>query len=47
MANPRVWELYRHRADAETQIREIKESCGLDGFFREEAVFTIYIIAFN
>ena len=31
-----IWELYRHRAEAETQIRELKESDGLDGFCCEE-----------
>ena len=27
-----VWDLYRHRAEAENQIKELKEDFGLDGF---------------
>jgi hypothetical protein len=47
-----VWELYRHRAEAETQIRELKESYGLDGFCCEsfgamEAAFRWVCVAYN
>jgi len=35
-----VWKTYRHRAEAETQIRELKESYGLDGFCCEEFAAT-------
>ena len=47
-----IWELYRHRAEAETQIRELKESYGLDGFCCEdfgatEAAFRWVCVAYN
>lgn len=47
-----IWELYRHRAEAETQIRELKESYGLDGFCCEafgatEAAFRLVGVAYN
>lgn len=47
-----IWELYRHRAEAETQIRELKESYGLDGFCCEdfgatEAAFRWVCTAYN
>ncbi|MDP4280876.1 MAG: IS1380 family transposase [Bacteroidota bacterium] len=45
-----IWDLYRHRA--ETQIRELKESYGLEGFCREnfgatEAAFRWVCVAYN
>jgi len=51
-ADPLIWELYRHRAEAETQIRELKESYGLDGFCCEdfgatEAAFRWGCLAYN
>jgi len=47
-----VWELYRHRAESETQIRELKENYALDGFCMEEfgateAAFRWVCIAYN
>lgn len=47
-----VWKTYRHRAEAETQIRELKESYGLDGFCCEdfgatEAAFRWVCTAYN
>ena len=47
-----IWELYRHRAEAGTQIRELKESYGLDGFCCEdfgatEAAFRWVCVAYN
>ncbi len=47
-----IWEVYRHRAEAETQIRELKESYGLDGFCCEdfgatEAAFRWVCTAYN
>ncbi|MCK9205330.1 MAG: transposase [Bacteroidales bacterium] len=47
-----TWELYRHRAEAETQIRELKESYGLEGFCCEdfgatEAAFRWVCVAYN
>jgi len=47
-----IWELYRHRAEAETQIRELKESYGLNGFCCEdfgatEAAFRWVCVAYN
>jgi len=36
LASPLIWEIYRHRAEAETQIRELKESYGIDGFCCED-----------
>jgi hypothetical protein len=47
-----IWELYRHRAEAETQIRELKESYALDGFCCEkfdatEAAFRWVCTAYN
>jgi hypothetical protein len=52
LADPLIWELYRHRAEAETQIRELKESYGLDGFCCEdfgatEAAFRWVCAAYN
>ena len=52
LADPLIWELYRHRAEAETQIRELKESYGLDGFCCEEfgateAAFRWVCVAYN
>jgi hypothetical protein len=31
-----IWETYRHRAEAETQIRELKENYGINGFCCED-----------
>lgn len=47
-----IWEIYRHRAEAETQIRELKESYGLDGFCCKdfaatEAAFRWVCVAYN
>ena len=52
LSDSMVWELYRHRAEAETQIRELKESYGLDGFCCEEfgateAAFRWVCVAYN
>lgn len=52
LADPLIWDLYRHRAEAETQIRELKESYGLDGFCCEdfgatEAAFRWVCVAYN
>lgn len=51
-ADPLIWELYRQRAEAETQIRELKENYGLDGFYCEEfaateAAFRWVCVAYN
>ena len=47
-----IWELYKNRATAETQIRELKENYGLDGFCCEEfgateAAFRWVCVAYN
>ena len=52
LADRLIWDLYRHRAEAETQIRELKESYGLDGFCCEdfgatEAAFRWVCVAYN
>jgi len=36
LSDAMVWALYHHRAKAETQIRELKENCGIDVFCCEE-----------
>lgn len=35
-----IWETYRHRAEAETQIRELKENYGINGFCCEDFAAT-------
>lgn len=52
LADPLIWEIYRHRAEAETQIRELKENYGIDGFCCEdfgatEAAFRWVCVAYN
>jgi hypothetical protein len=47
-----IWELYRHRAEAETQIRELKENYAADGFCCEkfgatDATFRWVCVAYN
>lgn len=47
-----IWDIYRHRAESETQIRELKENYGLEGFCCEkfeatEAAFRWACIAYN
>jgi hypothetical protein len=32
LSNPRGWDIYRHRAEAETPINELKDDFGHDGF---------------
>lgn len=47
-----IWEIYKHRAEAETQIRELKENYAIDGFASEdfaatEAAFRWVCVAYN
>ena len=47
-----IWELYRHRAEAETQIRELKENYAADGFCCDkfgatDAAFRWVCVAYN
>lgn len=47
-----IWELYRHRAEAETQIRELKENYAADGFCCEkfgatDAAFRWVCVVYN
>ena len=47
-----VWRLYRHRADAENRIEELKHDFGLTGFctndfYATEAAFRCVMIAYN
>jgi hypothetical protein len=47
-----IWEIYRHRAEAETQIRELKENYAADGFCCEkfgatDAAFRWVCVAYN
>jgi DNA-directed RNA polymerase subunit N (RpoN/RPB10) len=47
-----VWELYKKRADAENQIKELKYNYGMDGFCARsmastEAAFRWVMVAYN
>lgn len=47
-----VWEIYKGRADAENQIKELKENYGINGFCSEnmaatEAAFRWVMVAYN
>lgn len=49
---PEVWRLYRHRADSENRIEELKHDFGLAGFctndfYATEAAFRCVMIAYN
>lgn len=52
LSDAMIWELYRHRAEAKTQIREFKKNYGINEFCFEElwttgAVFKWVIVAYN
>ena len=52
LASPEVWRLYRHRADCENRIEELKHDFGLNGFctndfYATEAAFRSVMIAYN
>jgi hypothetical protein len=52
LSDAMIWELYRHRAEAETQIKELKENYGINGFCCEEfgateAAFRWVGVAYN
>jgi hypothetical protein len=47
-----VWSLYKHRAEAENQIKDLKENYGIEGFCSEsfeatEAAFRWAMVAYN
>ena len=49
---PEIWRLYRHRADSENRIEELKHDFGLNGFcmnefYATEAAFRCVMIAYN
>jgi DNA-directed RNA polymerase subunit N (RpoN/RPB10) len=49
---PEVWRLYRHRADSENRIEELKHDFGLNGFcmdefYATEAAFRCVMVAYN
>jgi hypothetical protein len=52
LSAPEVWRLYRHRADSENRIEELKHDFGLNGFcthdfYATEAAFRSVMVAYN